>query len=98
SPTTTLLPSTTLFRSPAMLTAQTPFLYVRAPGDSETVVDFLGNSGACATREDIGGVQLWHCNHAGTPVATFDGGLELVAAHLPRSEEHTSELQSREKL
>ncbi len=68
---------------PELLAGQTPFVYVRAPGDSETVVDFLGNSGACAVREDIGGVQLWYCNNANAPMATFDGGPELVAAHLP---------------
>lgn len=68
---------------PGLLAAQTPFIYVRAPGDSETVVDFLGNSGACALREDIGGVQLWQCNGATAPLATFDGTIELVAARLP---------------
>ncbi len=26
---------------------------------------------------------MWYCNYAGLSVATFDGGLELVAAHLP---------------
>ena len=70
---------------PDLLAAQTPFVYVRAPGDSDMVVDFLGDSGACTPREDIGGVQLWHCNRTAGPVATFDGGIELVAARLPET-------------
>ena len=69
---------------PELLAQQTPFIYVRSPGDTEAVVEALDRAGICPHRMDVGAVQLWQCNGVRTePLALFDGGGELVAAHLP---------------
>ncbi len=69
---------------PALLNRGQPFTYVRAPGDAEDVVAYLGASGACALREDAGDVQLWRCHAAAAaPVAIFGDDIELAAARLP---------------
>jgi hypothetical protein len=69
---------------PALLNSGQLFVYVHTPGDAEDVVAYLGASGACSVREEIGDVQLWRCHAAATaPVAVFGGGIELAAARLP---------------
>jgi len=69
---------------PELVAQQKPFVYVRAQGDSEAVVDALDSAGACPQRMDVGPVQIWQCNGAQRrPLASFGGDNELVAAHLP---------------
>ncbi len=70
---------------PALLNSGQPFVYVRTPGDAEDVVAYLDASGACAPREDVGDVQIWHCQRrrGAAPWPTFGDGIELAAARLP---------------
>ncbi len=68
---------------PTLLAGGEPFVYVRTPDDADDVVAYLDASGACTQREDVGAVQLWRCHAQATPLAVFDDGVELAAAHLP---------------
>src|SRR5690606_42158646 len=89
-PRSTLFPYTTLFRSNVPAHDLSDHLGSAASGNQRQLDAFL--------LGDEGGHQLIQCGVGGDGEflsLTFGGGIFQV---LPRSEEHTSELQSRENL
>src|SRR5206468_11991747 len=97
-PPSTLFPYTTLFRSaghPLHRLPQSQQRGLRAAGDVVNVVAAVRLHGQDVRPRDVLDEDEVH---RGRPVAVDLGTLVVVDAVEPRSEEHTSELQSRSDL
>src|SRR5690606_41357044 len=89
------LPCTTLFRSSTTGTFPNGSFVTGANAPSQAAVDALFGPGACAAN---GGQRGFGLNPDGTLFCTGIENDPRDVVGYTRSEEHTSELQSREKL
>src|SRR3712207_8946012 len=60
--------------------------------------EFCGLGSACCMGPRIGRVEPYPCSGSRDPVESRTGAVAWAIRHHPRSEEHTSELQSRQYL